>query len=129
MMNRPDHGTRAGKQSLLRYRPRRLRLASGRARRPIRPLLAMVAALLVALAPGAIRWLQEAPKIEPPFETMIDDGRRPASGSELGDTHGQLADGTKVPSEPVTFTKDVAPILWKNCGDVIAPARWLPFRS
>ena len=111
-----------------RYLPRRLRLAIGTRTRLIRPILALLAVLLVALVPYAIRRLQEAPKVEPPFESIVGDADGPDRDEELTASQRQFRLSAAARNETVTFTKDVAPILWKNCGQCHRPGQVRPSR-
>ena len=110
--------------------------------RPIRPVLVLLAVLAIALVPWTIRRLQEAPKVEPPFETLVDDGAGPVEHFDRNDFDGRAGDRatwagrpsivpdeetTPVQNKTVTFTKDVAPILWKNCGRCHRPGQVAPF--
>jgi hypothetical protein len=88
---RLDPGTAAGRRAFRRFRPRRLWQAIWHGRRPIiRPFVVLLALFLIALVPGLIRYLQDAPKVEPDFETIVAPGAGPVTDFHLNDAHGRV---------------------------------------
>ena len=90
-------------------------IAGGWRRRRDRLVSYLVVALLMALGLGIFRSLSEPPKIEPAFDRIVE--LRPGPIEDFA-----LRDG-----EAITFTKHVAPILWRNCVRCHRPGQIGPF--